>query len=497
MLATEIPVIRRQLYRAYPHQVPVHKSKAKTKILLQPIRSGKDIVSVEDDILDMIAKYDQWRVRPKEMNPKWHICLLAPTYKLGEQKWRDACNLMPREWMAGEPVDGKMRMPLKDEALLQVRSMDTPDWLVAEAWDRIDGTEMWLAKRQAWNNAQTRMSSPDRFQLSSAILNSTPGDKADPEDFEKDNYMWELAQDGMKPERWEDIQTFYWFEMRKQFGNIDHPILSLTLDGRAELERKKRDPNFSEREYRRQYQGEVLENVEGVEAIRDFLAGIHIRPTTPIYQSELWRTWDFGLKWPVVIFHQFTSDGLWVIPEIVAPFNQGKLDTDLADDVLIRTNELFPGFDKSKIHDCGDFEAVQHTDQRRTNTITELRKMGINLIVTPTNDGDEQTALQILNARMKLRQNGEPNIIIDPRCKLLIRALEGKIQHATGRSAGVEYVMPDVAEIHPWIDIFDSLKYAVKHIPQLKVKRHFAPAIDDGGHYVTDPSTGLRQYVYN
>jgi hypothetical protein len=465
----EMPVEERVLYKAYPHQLPIHKSTAKTKVLVQPIRSGKDIVSIEDDIIDMIGKYDQWSIRPREMSPKWHIALLAPTYKLGKQKFHDLCNLMPREWMAGDPIEGKMEMPLRNGAVAQVYSMDNPDWLVSMAWDRIDGTEMWLAKRQAWNNAQTRQSSPGRTQLASAILNSTPGDKIDPDDFERDNYMWELALDGMNPERWTDIQTFYWYEMRRDFGNIDHPILSLTTEGREELERKKRDPNFSDQEYDRQYRGRVMTLAEGVAVVNGFLPEIHVREFEPMYQAPLFRTWDFGLNFPICIFHQFDSvRNTWYVPAMCAPINQNKLDEDFADDVLLMTKEIFPKFDESRIHDPGDFEAVQQTDQRKESTIQALKNKGIRLIVEPTNSGDEQQAIQVLNARMKLRQDGSPNIVIHPRCKLLIRGLEGKISHPVRKIANTTRIMPNVAEIHPWIDIFDSLKYAVKHIPNLK-----------------------------
>jgi hypothetical protein len=239
-----------------------------------------------------------------------------------------------------------------------------------------------------------------------------------------------------------------------------------------------------------------MEAIEGVEAIHGFNQALQVREFDPIYQKELWRTWDFGLKWPVVTFHQFDSDYTWRIPAMVHPFNEGKLDEDLADDVITMTNELFPGFDKSKVHDAGDFEAVQKTDQRRNSTIAMLRAKGINLMVRPTSDGDEQHAIQTLNARMKLRQDGTPNIMIHPRCKLLIRALGGKIQHQTGKSAGVDYVMPNIAEIHPWIDIFDTLKYAVMHIPQLQSGYNHKTS-EASGHYEQDPSTGMRVFVYD
>jgi hypothetical protein len=402
------------------------------------------------------------------MNPKWHIALLAPTYKLGKQKFRDLCNLMPREWMNGDPIEGKMEMPLRDSALAQVYSMDNPDWLVAMAWDRIDGTEMWLAKRQAWANAQTRMSSPGRTELSSAILNSTPGDRIDPDDFEQDHYMWELALDGMDAARREDIETFYWYEMRRQFGNIDHPILSLTPEGREELERKKRDPNFSDQEYDRQYRGRVMILAEGVAVVKNFFPEIHVAERQPMYQAELWRTWDFGLNFPICTFHQFDSKNTWIIYAVCAPINQNKLDIDFADDVLTMTKELFPKFDQSRIHDAGDFEAVQQTDQRVDSTIRALERKGITLIVEPTDGGAEQRAIQVINARMKFRQDGSPNIVIHPRCKILIRALEGKISHPVKKINGVTRIMPHVAEIHPWIDIFDSsIKYPTMHIPNL------------------------------
>lgn len=486
-----------ELYDPYRHQRDVHESKAKTKVLVMPVGSGKDICALEDTNKDMIEKHEQWRERPDTMNPKWHIWLLAPTYKLGEQLWRDAKALIPYDFKHGEEIDGKMKMPLIDGGLLQVRSADNPEYLVAEPVDRLVVTEAWLLKRQAWEIAQTRMSRPGRFNLASSFLDSTPGDKVDPDDYEKDNYVWEMVLDGMDPSRWNEIQAWYWFKEREKYGNLEHPILSLTPEGRAEIDRQRRNPNLSSREFRRQYLGEVMEAIEGVEAIHNFNPIFHVKEFDPIYQKDLWRTWDFGLKWPVVQFHQFDEMGTWYLCAMVVPFNQGKLDEDLADEVLTLTDELFPGFDKSKIHDAGDFEAVQQTDQRRASTISMLRSKGINLMVRPTNDGDEQNAIQTVNARMKLRQDGSPHILVHPRCKLLIRALGGKIQHETSKSAGVEYVRPNIAEIHPWIDIFDaSLKYAVMHIPQLQLK-YVSQNTEAPGHYEQDPSTGMRVFVYD
>lgn len=464
----EIKPTEKILYNPYPHQLVVHNSKAKIKVLIWPVGGGKDICSIEDTIMDMIEKRDQWRLRPQEMSPKWHIWLLAPTYKLGEQLWRDAKALFPYELREGDMVEGKMRMPLIDDALLQVRSADTPEWLVAEPVDRILATEAWLLRRKAWEIAQARMSRPGRFELSSAILNSTPDDITDPEDPEKDHYLWEMVQEGRDPANHKNIQSWYHFEDKVNSGNFEHPILSRTEAGCEEMDRQRHSANLSTMEFRRQYKGEAISSQAGKIAITGFMPEIHIQEPEPLFKVELWRKWDFGRQYPVCIMSQFNEKNQFVTHAICAPYNQDKLDEEFADDVLLMSDEIFPNMDRDLIHDVGDFEATHKTDQRRDNTIATLKKMGIYLVVKPTQATDEQNAIQVLNARLKLRQDGSPNWIVHRRCKLLIKALSGKITHPVNRMAGVERVSPKIAEIHPWIDIFDSLKYGVRHIPQLK-----------------------------
>jgi len=462
----------RTLYDPYPHQLTVHQWDAKIKVLVMPVGSGKDIVSLEDSIIDMMAKRDIWRVRDDKFNPKWHIWLLSPTYKLGEQLWRDAKALFPYELRDGEVIDGKMKMPLIDDALLQVRSADNPEWLVAEPVDRIVVTEAWLLKRRAWEIAQTRMSRPGRFELSSAILNSTPDDTTDPDDPEKDHYLWEMVQEGRDPANWKNIRSLYWFDDKVNYDNLEHPILSRTEAGRNEMNRQRHNPNLSTLEFRRQYKGEAISSQAGKAAITGFLPGVHLGEPEPLYDEHLWRLWDFGRQWPVCTLHQFNKANQLLTYGICAPYNQDKLDTEFAEEVETLTDEIFPEFERSMIHDRGDFEATHKTDQRRDSTIEELKKMGIILGVKPTEQGDEQNAIQVLNARLKLRQDGSPNWIIHRRCKLLIKALQSeKIQHPITRTAGIEQTnSKKIAEVHPWIDIFDSLKYGVMHIPQLKVR---------------------------
>jgi hypothetical protein len=468
----ELKPIDKVLYEPYPHQLAVHNSEAKIKVMVMPVGSGKDICSIEDTIMDMVAKRDIWRERPKEMNPKWHIWLLAPTYKLGEQLWRDACALFPYELRDGDPVEGKMRMPLIDSGLLQVRSEDTPEYLVAEPVDRIVKTEAWLTKRRAWQIEQTRLSRPGRFELSSAILNSTPDDTTDPEDPERDHYLWEMVQEGRDPANWKNIQSWYWFEDKINYYNLEHPILSRTRAGREELNRQRHNPNLSTLEFRRQYKGEAISSQAGKEAVGGLVLGVHVQEPEPIYDADIWRWWDFGRQWPVCIISQFGRKNRLITQGICAPYNQDKLDTEFAEDVKIMTAEIFGSdFDRALIHDAGDFEATHRTDQRRDTTVKELKKMGINLMVKPTEQGDEQNAIQVLNARLRLRQDGTPSWIIHRRCKLLIKALNGKIQHPVRKIGGVEQTnTKKIAEIHPWIDIFDALKEGVKHTPQLKVR---------------------------
>ena len=486
----------RILYDPYPHQQAIHDSKARRKFDMKPVRSGKDIVMVNENTKNVIEKMPMWSARPDTMTPKWNVWFVAETFNLLEQLWRDVLAYTPKELFASEPLWGKQEINLINGGRFKFRSAKNESYLVAEGLDRLNITEAGELPRTAWELLQSRLSSPDRFGTATLHANGTPRGQVDPLDPTKDHWFWAeicSARGGNG-----DSESWYWFDDRKNYKGLEHPILSLTPEGRAELDRKRNDPNFSERKFREDYLGECLPVVIGDPAIERFNRDFHVREFDFIPRYELHRTWDFGRNYPAVIFHQITKDNLWLIPHSIVGIESDLLDEELADKVIDTTSRFFRNPDGSQlrpeqIKDDGDFEATHKQDSRRETTVEILKSKGIDLNVTPTLHGDEEVAINHLNGRMKIRHDGKPNILIHPRNELLIRCFEGAWVYETATVKGYEYRKDKIAEIHPWIDIFDAMKYFITRVlvpGSMAEMRYQERKQQPGKVLITDPDTG-------
>jgi hypothetical protein len=490
----------RILYDPYPHQQAIHNSKARRKYDMKPVRSGKDIVMVNENTKDVIEKMPMWSARPETMKPKWNVWWVGETYKLLEQLYRDVLAFTPRELIVGNPSPKLSKQSpeirLINDCVFSFRSALNEAYLVAEGIDRLNITEAGELPRTAWELLQSRLSSPDRFGTASLHANGTPRGQVDPLDPTKDHWFWaeiEAASGGSG-----DSESWYWFRDRKNYDGLEHPILSLTPEGRAELDRKRNDPNFSERKFREDYLGECLPVVIGDPAVERFDRDFHVRDFDFIPRYELHRTWDFGRNYPAVVFHQITKDNLWLVPHSIVGIESDLLDEELADKVIDVTSRLFRNPDgsqlsKEQIKDDGDFEATHKQDSRRETTVEVLKSKGIDLNVTPTLHGDEEVAINHLNGRMKIRHDGKPNILIHPRNELLIKCFEGAWVYETATVKGYEYRKDKIAEIHPWIDIFDAMKYFIVRVlvpGEMEQMRYHEREKSPNRILVTDPDTG-------
>lgn len=472
------------LYDAYPHQLPRHKSKAKYKYVMDPVRSGKDICMVNDNSLNIMDMKDLWVNRPANMVPAWNVWNVAETYKLLKQLWRDFLVYTPKEWIDGNP---SIRMPQVDpqftmfdgRIVMSFRSAHEESRLVAEGVDRVNVTEAGELPRSARELLRSRMSSPDRFEHSSFYANGTPRGQFDPADPVNPHWFWAELQSARQGKS-QDADGWYWFEDKHNYGGLDHPILSQTPEGRLEIERHRHDPDFSERKFREDYLGECLPALIGDNAIKGFMQSVHVRADeySSRYKIHVWI--DFGRNYPAVTFHQFTDDGLWRVIGELAYVNADLIVEELASRIFDYIDRycrnpngtsIDKSYDTPMIEYVGDFEAKNREDSRRENTIEILRSKGINLIVQSKRQGDERAAIDVLNARMKRAQDGQPYMVIHPRCQQVIKCFAGMWVYETGKSGDYEYRKDSIAELHPWIDLFDTFKYGIVHtvIPHTQV----------------------------
>lgn len=86
-------------YKPYPHQVPVHESRAKEKYLEWARRRGKSRCAF-GELLQ--CYFDWWRLaekgkRDKYLEPPFHAWIVVPTENQGTQTWNELQRFIPRD----------------------------------------------------------------------------------------------------------------------------------------------------------------------------------------------------------------------------------------------------------------------------------------------------------------------------------------------------------------------------------------------------------------
>lgn len=465
------------LYNPYPHQLAMHQSKAKRKYAMFPARSGKDVWMVNDALLDTIAKRDMWMARSgRDYRPRWNCWFVAETYQLLEQLWRDMLAYCPRELLEpGQALTfnkgGDLEIKIVGDGRFKFRSARNEQFLVAEGLDQLNVTEGGELPTTAWELLQSRTSDASRMANCTVRCNGTPRGQIDPLDPTKEQWLWGELCNARKSKQFDIAEGFYWYEDKANYNNLEHPILSLTVEGKKELDFQRSNPNLSPRKFREDYLGECMPIVLGDPAIVGFNMLEHVRPFEFNPRYKVYRSWDFGRNYPVVTFHQITKENVWYVLFELVGIKADMLDMELADAVIEATNRLCrdstgKAISKGQIVDRGDFEATHKEDSRRESTVEMLRTKGIDLMVTPTRQGDEMLAIDHLNGRMKMRFTGETNIVIHPRCEYTIRCFNGAWVYETSKIHGFEYRSDSIAVIQPWIDIFDTFKYFIVNVLQ-------------------------------
>jgi len=163
-------------YEPLPWQKIVHESTARFKVLNCGNRAGKDRASINEFIkvfADMLSEYRDDTLVPRVMG--W---LVAPTYKLARQIWRELKYFFPGQWVVGKN-ESELQLTTIMDGLIEVKSADDPESLVAVGLDAVIITEAARVKRmeEVWANIMARLASPKRGPGGKggiALINSTP-----------------------------------------------------------------------------------------------------------------------------------------------------------------------------------------------------------------------------------------------------------------------------------------------------------------------------------
>jgi ribosomal protein L33 len=188
-------------YDPHPGQVLFHASPARFRVLCCANRWGKDRCSITEFVRLFVSMLSE--NRPTTLIPRVMGWIVAPTYMLARQSWRELKSFFPEEWVVNKNESEKKIETIYD-GVIEVKSADDPESLVSVGLDIVLMTEVARAKnlQDIWANLFARLSSDGRGPGGKGgvgIFNSTPLGRG----FFHTMYQW-----GQNPEmpEWESWQ---------------------------------------------------------------------------------------------------------------------------------------------------------------------------------------------------------------------------------------------------------------------------------------------------
>lgn len=190
-------------YAPHPAQKEFHNSPARFKVLVCGIRFGKDRACIQEFIWRFAEMLSE--KRPNSLVPRVHGWLVAPTFPLSRQMWREIKDYFPAQWVL-KKNEAEMRIETIGDGLIEVKSALDPDGLVAVGIDIAILSEFAKVtrKEEVWTNIRARVSSPGRGPYGTGgivLINSTPKGM----DLFYDMYQWGQSNDP-KYKNWKSFQ---------------------------------------------------------------------------------------------------------------------------------------------------------------------------------------------------------------------------------------------------------------------------------------------------
>lgn len=240
--------VRRVTSPYVPHsggQVEFHQSNARYRLLSCGQRWGKDRCSIMEFIrrfADMLSED-----RSPDLVPKVHGFLVAPSFPLARQLWREVKEFFPKEWI-DQIYEGDKIIQTKGGGVIELKSADDPDALVAVGLDIVQVTEAARIKNldEVWSNLRARVNSPGRGPKGRGgliIANSTPRGKG---------YWYDLVRTGTKGDDKYD----------PDFESFRHPTSDNPHYDKEEFEKARR--TTPERIFRQEWLAEFIDEADSV-----------------------------------------------------------------------------------------------------------------------------------------------------------------------------------------------------------------------------------------
>jgi len=229
-------------YTPHPGQRLIHESNARFRVVAAGARWGKDRCMIMEFIQKFALMLSE-KERGSDLVPRVYGWIVAPTYRMARQNWREIKKYFPRRWMAKDPYESDQVIETLGDGIIEVRSADDPETLVGVGLDIVLITEAARIRdlEHVWANIETRLMSPGRGpggQGGLGLINSSPRGL---------NFFYKMYRWGQKDDPEHDPEWESW-----RFASYDNPYLS------------KKDMEFFERMKKRYPERIYKQEVEGL-----------------------------------------------------------------------------------------------------------------------------------------------------------------------------------------------------------------------------------------
>jgi hypothetical protein len=184
----------------------------------------------------------------------------------------------------------------------------------------------------------------------------------------------------------------------------------------------------------------------GEPVIKQFRRETHVRKGLTYKGGTLYRFLDFGYNHPACLWAQVKKSGGM---EILAEYKGSKVEGSAFADLLIRkTSEMFPN--ATRFLDFGDPAVAQTKDTGQMLAILNRAGILVRYQKTPFD-----ISMNLLRKRFEMLDEGQPSVLIDDSCRLLIDGLAG----------GYHYKDDGVTPMKGLYDhLIDALRYGVYNL---------------------------------
>lgn len=461
-------------YTAHDGQKVLHKRSERFRIAANPTSWGKDIFLANDVVRFCIETFS-YRLKHidefRNLNPLVHAWLVAPTYPVLEQLWREVLKSIPEQfWKSGAAIENKTKKMItirqgEHECIINGKSADNPKTLVAEGLDYLGIDEARDVKQDAWFNLFSRLSRPKR--LGKVVVIGTPGTKKNPDNPEELHWYYDFVLQGLSG----DYPDVYAMNVHSNIVSEDNPHGNPHFS-QEEYEIMRKKLANKPRIFQRDYQAYFIDFEEGEPYYELWDNGLHLRKCRHLFNPE-WPVlvgWDWGFRYPATVFMQynFEMQRLLVMGELMG--RRIRLDPFARMQSIPMGEGWFPG---ATYKDYGDGTGVAQKDTGPSsidelNNIFKLRynqklcSQSREVRYLPNTEIQQARARTIISKLLLKRADGEAGIWVDPSCVILADGFSGGYQIDPNRyyTAG-----PSKGEAKPLKDgTYDHLHNALEFV---------------------------------